>query len=75
MKFQLDVFDHAAYSANLASSNFHAFSSLPDFLGGQWFHDEESLKKAVTNSFEKKDPVWYAAGINKLIDRYKKCRA
>ncbi len=45
---------------------------LHDFFGGQWFHDEESLKKAVINFFEKKDLVWHAAGSTKLTDRYKK---
>ncbi len=66
------LFDHARYSSALAPSDFHAFSGLHEFLGGQRFHDEENLKKAVTNFFEKKDPMRYATGIDKLIDQREK---
>ncbi len=31
--------------------------------------------KAVTNFFKNMDLVWYAAGINKLMNRYEKCLA
>ncbi len=61
-----------AYSLDLTPSNFHPFLGLYDILGGQWFN-EEILKNAVTNFFERKDQVWYAAGINKLIYWYEKC--
>ncbi len=46
--FSWDVFNHATYSPDLTPQDFHAFLGLHDFLGGQQFHDEESLKKAVT---------------------------
>ncbi len=63
-----------AYSPDPASSNFHTFPRLLNFLGEQLFHDEESLKKVVNNFFERRTQQ-YATGINKLIDQYKKCRA
>ncbi len=72
VSFGWNVFDHAAYSPDLAPSNFHTFPGLRDFLGGQWFHDEKCLKKVVTNFFTRKHPAWYAVGINKVIARYKK---
>ncbi len=37
--------------------------------GGIIKHKQWPLKKWT---IKKKDPVWYATGINKLIDRYKK---
>ncbi len=45
------------YTALLSRSGTLQFSQFPvlhDCLGGQWFHDEESLKKVVTNFFSKK---------------------
>ncbi len=69
--FGWDVFDHAACSPDLVSSNFQTFSNPRDFFGGQCSHDEESLKKAGTNFFEKEDQEWYVPGISKLVDRYK----
>ncbi len=73
--FNQDVIDHTAYSPNAAPFDFHTFPGLHNFLGGQWFHGKKRLKKIATNFFEKKDPVWYATGINELIDRYKTCHA
>ncbi len=46
--FDWDVFSYAAYSPDLALSDFPAFPGLYNFLLGQWFHDEESLSKDVT---------------------------
>ncbi len=57
--FNWDVFSHTTYSLDLIPSNFHSFPVLHDFLGGQWFYNEESLKKAVANFFKKKDPVFW----------------
>ncbi len=71
--FSWGALNHGAYCLDLAPSDFHAFPGLHNFLGGQWFYDEESLKKVVTNFFEKNDLVWYVTSINKLIDQYKKC--
>ncbi len=43
-----DEFDHAAYSTDLALSDFHAFTQL---LGKTVFHNEGSMKKAATYVF------------------------
>ncbi len=51
--FNWDAFDHATHSPDLTSSNFQAFPGLHNSLREQQFHDEESLKKVVTNFFEK----------------------
>ncbi len=46
-----------------------------NFLGGQWFHDKESMKKSLTDFFRKKKQVQYTTGIDKLLDQYEKCLA
>ncbi|GBM10033.1 Histone-lysine N-methyltransferase SETMAR [Araneus ventricosus] len=48
-KFKWDVFQHPPYSPELATSDFHLFTAMKKWLGGQHFADDEKLKNAVTH--------------------------
>jgi histone-lysine N-methyltransferase SETMAR len=41
-----EVFEHPAYSPNLAPSDFHLFPALKEFLDGKCFKSDEEVKHA-----------------------------
>ena len=41
------VLPHPAYSPDIASSYFHMFGPLKDYLRGQRFEDDDAVKSAV----------------------------
>ncbi|GBO03117.1 Mariner Mos1 transposase [Araneus ventricosus] len=43
LKFKWDVFQHPSYSLDLAPSDFHLFTAMKKWLGGQHFVDDEEL--------------------------------
>ncbi len=45
-----------------------------EIQGGQISKSNE-LKMVDCKKKKKKDPAWYAAGINKFVNRFKKCLA
>jgi histone-lysine N-methyltransferase SETMAR len=62
------VLPHPPYSPELAPSVFHLFGPLKDALGGRRFVDDnvrEELRR-FSNEF-------YATGIQRLTQRWKKC--
>ncbi len=52
-EFGWEVLPHAAYSPDMAPSDYHTFPGLKKDLGGKRFADDQSLKKAVEEFFEK----------------------
>jgi histone-lysine N-methyltransferase SETMAR len=46
-EFGWEVSEHAAYSPDLAPSDFHLFAKLKEFLGGRQFRCDEEVKDAV----------------------------
>jgi histone-lysine N-methyltransferase SETMAR len=46
-EFGWKVFEHPAYSSDLAPSDFHLFPKLKEFLGGRRFKSDEEMKDAV----------------------------
>jgi histone-lysine N-methyltransferase SETMAR len=46
-EFGWEVFEHPAYSPDLAPSNFHLFPKLKEFLGGRCFKSDEEVKDAI----------------------------
>jgi histone-lysine N-methyltransferase SETMAR len=46
-EFGWEVFEHSAYSPDLAPSDFHLFPKLKEFLGGRRFKSNEDVKDAV----------------------------
>jgi len=63
---------HSVYSPDLASSNFHLFPTLTEFLGGRCFKSNEEVKKAVQQWLNGQATEVYDNGIQKLITRYDK---
>jgi histone-lysine N-methyltransferase SETMAR len=42
-----EVFEHPAYSPDLAPCDFHLFPKLKEFLGGRRFKSDEEVKDSV----------------------------
>lgn len=72
-RFKWKFFAHPLYSPDLAPSDYHLFPALKRFLGGKRFVNDEELKNAVKEYFEKLDTKTYTEGIEKLVPRYDKC--
>lgn len=72
-KFKWDIFPHPPYSPDLAPSDFYLFPKLKSHLGGQKFETDEEVQNAVNGWLQNQDEEFYAAGIQKLAQRYQKC--
>ncbi|GBN96891.1 Histone-lysine N-methyltransferase SETMAR [Araneus ventricosus] len=66
-KFKWDVFQHPPYSSDLVPSDFHLFTAMKKWLGGQHFADDEELKNAVTHWLTSQAAAFYAEGIGKTV--------
>jgi len=62
-----EQFNHPPYSPDLVPSDFHLFLHLKSFLVGQWFHDDNKIKEAVTTCFAPQAASFYNEGIQKLV--------
>lgn len=71
--FKWDVFDHPAYSPDLAPSDYYLFCHLKKFLGGKKFSDQDELENTVNTWFKKMGADFYSQGIEKLVSRMDKC--
>jgi histone-lysine N-methyltransferase SETMAR len=72
-KFGWQVFEHPAYSPDLALSDFHLFPKSKEFLGGRCFKSDEDVKDAVMEWLNGLAAEVYDEGIQKLVTRYDKC--
>jgi histone-lysine N-methyltransferase SETMAR len=68
-----EVFEHTAYSPDLASSDFHLFPKLKEFLGGRRFKSDEEVKYTIKEWLNGQEAEVYDEGIQKLITCYDKC--
>ncbi|KAJ4436006.1 hypothetical protein ANN_18630 [Periplaneta americana] len=69
-QFLWELFDHLLYSPDLASSDFHLFTKLKEFLSGKCFGSDDELKNVVNNWLKGLAADDYNMGILKLVDRY-----
>ena len=69
------VLPHPAYSPDLAPSDFHLFGPLKDYLRGQKFNDDESVKAAVKAWIRQCSPEFFSEGFNNWRTRWEKCVA
>ena len=66
-----EVLPHLAYSLNLASSNYHLFSSMAA-LAERHFDSYEDIWKWLDEWFASKDEEFFWRGIHKLPERWEK---
>jgi histone-lysine N-methyltransferase SETMAR len=71
-EFGWEVFEHPAYSPNLAPSDSHLFPALKEFLGGRCFKSDEEVKHAVREWLNGLAAEVYDEGIQKLVTHYDK---
>jgi histone-lysine N-methyltransferase SETMAR len=72
-EFGWEVFEHPAYSPDLAPSDFHLFPKLKEFLGGRGFKSDEEVKAAIKEWLNGLVAEVYDEGIQKLVTHYDKC--
>ena len=68
-----EVLPHPAYSLDLASSDYHLFSSMGHALDEQHFDSYEDVQKWLDKWFASKDEEFFWRGIHKLSERWEKC--
>jgi len=68
-----EVLAHAAYSPDLAPSDYHLFASMGHALTEQRFGSYEDVKKWLDEWFAAKGEDIYWRGIYKLSERWEKC--
>ena len=63
-----EVVPHAAYSPDLAPSDFHLFRPLKHYLREKKFDDLSRLKTEMTTFFDLQSPEFWRRGIEQLPD-------
>ncbi|GBN16127.1 hypothetical protein AVEN_176702-1 [Araneus ventricosus] len=65
--------DHPAYSPDLATSDFHLFPELKNWLGGPRFQKNEEIQSKVRAHLTSLAVTFFEEGIGNLAYRYDKC--
>jgi len=73
--FGWEILSHAAYSSDLAPSDYYLFASMGHALAQQRFTSYEDVRKWLDNWFDSKEQQFFWCGIHKLSNRWKKCIA
>jgi hypothetical protein len=71
--FGWQCLDHAPYSSNLVSSNFHFFPTLKRTLEGRHFTTNDDAEAAVQTFIHTQDTDFYQTGFFKLMKQWDKC--
>ena len=64
------VLPHPPYSPDIAPSDYYLFRSLQNYLNGQEFKNEETIKEAISTFIDSKRPEFYRKGIEALSERW-----
>ncbi|EFN81461.1 Histone-lysine N-methyltransferase SETMAR, partial [Harpegnathos saltator] len=73
--FSWEILSHAAYSPDLAPSDYYLFASMGHALAEQRFTSYENVRKWLDDGFASKEQQFFGRGIHKLSDRWEKCIA
>ena len=71
--FSWEILAHAAYSPDLAPSDYYLFASLGHALAEQCFTSYESVREWLDNWFDLIDEQFYWRGIHHLPEMWEKC--
>lgn len=66
-----EVLPHAAYSSDLAPSDYHLFRSLHHHLADKHFKTVDEVRKNIDDFIESKPPNFFREGIRQLPERVK----
>lgn len=66
-RFWWEVFEHAAYSPDLAPSDFHLFEPLKKQLGGRNFRTYDEVQQAVVMCLQNLDSYFFYTGCDTVI--------
>ncbi|GBM89645.1 hypothetical protein AVEN_260664-1 [Araneus ventricosus] len=72
-QFKWDASDHPVYSPDIATSDFHLFPQLKNWLGGPSFQKNEEIQSKVKAHFISLVTTFFEKGIGNLAHRYHKC--
>ena len=73
--FGWETLSRAAYSPDLAPSDYYLFASMGHTLSDQHFTSYENVRKWLDNWFALKERQFFWRGIHQLPDRWEKCIA
>ena len=73
--FSWGILSHAAYSPDLAPSDYYLFASMGHALSDQRFTSYENVWKWLDDWFTSKERQFFWRGIDQLPDRWEKCIA
>ncbi|GBL81058.1 hypothetical protein AVEN_83134-1 [Araneus ventricosus] len=65
--------DDPANSSDLATSDFHLFSELKNWLGVQSFQKNKDIQSSVKAHLTSLVATFFEEGIGNLVHRYDKC--
>ena len=70
-----EILSHAAYSPDLAPSDYYLFASMGHALSDQHFSSYENVRKCLDDWFASKERQFLWPDIHQLPDRWEKCIA
>ena len=73
--FSWEILSHAAYSPDLAPSDYYLFASMGHALAEQRFTSYENVQKWLDDWFASKEQQFFWCGIHKFSDSWEKCIA
>ena len=71
----LTILPHPPYSPDLAPSDFYLFSPMKSVLQGHTYCNEKDVMKVIEDWFREKPESFFADGIKKLPERWRRCVA
>ena len=73
--FSWEILSHAAYSPDLAPSDYYLFASMGHAFSDQHFTSYENVRKWLDDWFASNERQFLWRGIHQLPDRWEKCIA